>query len=127
MKWTRLLKSSKILYRGSDKRYGFGHEDWIYLSPNYEYAKWYADKTEQPQIQKFELLTNNLGTIDEATSILLDEWDEEYTINDFLWYIPEASYTLSNYFDGITFEDPYEKGNIIYLIFNKNVLKELSL
>ena len=126
MKFTKLIKSSKILYRGSDKNFGFGHEDWIYLTPNYNYAKWYADKTKHPQIQKFKLLTNNLGSVEEAISILSDEWNESYTVNDFLWYIPEASYILENYFDGITFEDPYEKGNIIYLIFNSDKLKEIK-
>lgn len=126
MKFIRVIKSNQILYRGSDKRYGFGHEDWIYLTPSYDYAKWYADKTQQPQIQKFELLTNNIAEFNEAASILADEWNEEYTEKDFLWYIPEAADLLSQFFDGLRFEDPYEKGNIIYLVFSPNVIKEIK-
>ena len=115
------------VYRGYDKQYGIiTHPDWIYVTGDLEQAKYYASR--DGSIKNGGVIEYNIDddlnflTIDDVNQYM-EEYDEEYSINDLLWYQQGLSDDLINYGDGIMFEDPKFQDHIIYILFDKKYLK----
>ena len=115
------------VYRGYDKKYEpITHPDWIYVTNDLEQAKWYASRDNSIKngaVIEYEMPDNlNLLSINDVNNIMSQE-DEEYTIDDLLWYQEGLADYLYEYGQGIEFEDPKFKNHTIYIIFNEKYLK----
>lgn len=115
------------VYRGYNKDIGpISYNDWIYVTPDLEQAKWYASRDGQiknGEVIEYEISDKlNFLSIDDVNNIMANE-NEEYSINDLLWYQEGLTDYLYDYGAGIEFEDPKFKNHKIYIIFDKNYLK----
>ena len=115
------------VYRGFNKDIGpISYNDWIYVTPDLEQAKWYASRDGQiknGEVIEYEISDKlNFLSIDDVNNIMFNE-DEEYSIEDLLWYQEGLSDYLYEYGAGIEFEDPKFKNHIIYILFDKKYLK----
>lgn len=115
------------VYRGYNKDIGpISYNDWIYVTPDLEQAKWYASRDGQiknGEVIEYEISDKlNFLSINDVNNIMSKE-GEEYTIDDLLWYQEGLSDYLYEYGAGIEFEDPKFKNHTIYIIFNERYLR----
>lgn len=117
------------VYRGFDKSVGpISHNDWIYVTESKEQAKWYATKdgsVKDGAIIEYDMDKENMSwiTLNEINSFAENE-NEYYTVEDLLWYQEDLADDLSNFRDGIVFQDPYsKKPHTIYIILKEECLK----
>lgn len=119
--------NESVVYRGYDKKYGvITHPDWIYVTGDLEQAKYYASR--DGSIKNGGVIEYNIDddlnflTIDEVNEYM-SEYDEEYSIDDLLWYQQGLSDDLIEYGDGIVFEDPNYSNHTVYILFDTDYLK----
>ena len=119
--------NENVVYRGYDKKYGvITHPDWIYVTEDLEQARYYASKdgsVKNGGVIEYDIDDNlYFLTLDEVNEYM-SEYDEEYTLNDLLWYQQGLSDYLINYGDGIKFQDPYFSNHTVYILFDTDYLK----
>ena len=116
------------VYRGFDNEIGpISHRHWIYVTPSIEHAKWYATKdgfVKDGAIIEYDMDKDNMSWISlSKINSFAEQYDEEYTENDLLWYQEDLANDLSQFRDGIVFQDPYDKNHTIYIVLNEKCLK----
>lgn len=116
------------VYRGYDNEIGpISHRNWIYVTPSIEHAKWYATKdgfVKDGAIIEYDMDKDNMSWISlSKINSFAEQYDEEYTEEDLLWYQEDLADDLSQFRDGIVFQDPYDKNHTIYIVLNEKCLK----
>jgi len=120
------------VYRGFNNDIGpISYADWIYVTPDLEQAKWYANRDGQIKngsVIQYDIDDNlNFFSIDNVNDVM-KKYDESYSIDDLLWYQEGLSdYLYKEGADGIKFIDPKYNEHIIYILFDENYLKNGKL
>ena len=119
------------VYRGYNNEVGpISYDDWIYVTPDIEQAKWYATKNgdvKDGAIIEYDMYDDLTFLSLHDVNVGMEDYDEAYpytyTIDDLLWHQEDISEHLYNYGAGIVFEDPVCKGHMIYILFDEKYLK----
>lgn len=116
------------VYRGYNNEVGpISYAHWIYVTPDIEQAKWYATKdgfVKSGAIIEYDMDKEHMTWISlSKINSFAEQYEEEYTENDLLWYQEDLANDLSQFKDGIVFQDPYDKKHTIYIVLNEKCLK----